>query len=122
MAATPSTASAVDHLMIRSAAVIGHHRQAQTRRSRGMSVGFLVQSVLRVSSATRVPERSQCAGLVAHLAGLVDLDARAADSLVEAQCLGVPADHADVPPGRAGVRHGSAEAVDELAAVPVALK
>ena len=46
MAATPITAIAVVVLMIRSAAVIGHHRQAKTRRSRGMSVGFLVQLVL----------------------------------------------------------------------------
>jgi hypothetical protein len=42
---TPITATAVVHLMIRSAAIIGHRRQAQTRRSRGMGVGFLVQSV-----------------------------------------------------------------------------
>src|ERR1700734_520664 len=32
--------------MTLSAAVIGHHRQAQTRRSGGASLGFLVQSVL----------------------------------------------------------------------------
>jgi hypothetical protein len=37
---TPITATAVVHLMIRSAAIIGHRRQAQTRRSRGMGVGF----------------------------------------------------------------------------------
>jgi hypothetical protein len=35
----------VVHLKIRSAAVIGHHRQAQTRRSAGFCDGFLVQSV-----------------------------------------------------------------------------
>jgi hypothetical protein len=46
MAATPITAIAVDHLMTRPAAIIGHHRQAQTRRSKGMSEGFLVHSVL----------------------------------------------------------------------------
>jgi hypothetical protein len=45
MAATPTTATAVVHLIIRSAAVIGHHHQAQTRSSKGMSEGFLVQSV-----------------------------------------------------------------------------
>src|ERR1700719_3167228 len=45
-AATPTTASAVEHLMIRSAAIIERHLQAQTRRSKGMSEGFLVQSVL----------------------------------------------------------------------------
>jgi hypothetical protein len=39
-----TTAPAVDHLMIRSAVLIEHHRQAQTRRPRGMSLGFLVQS------------------------------------------------------------------------------
>ena len=44
--ATPITAPAVVHLMIRSAAVIGHCRQAQTRGSRDMSEGLLVQSVL----------------------------------------------------------------------------
>jgi hypothetical protein len=45
MAAAPITATAVVHLMIRSAAVTGYHRQAQTRSSKGMGVGFLVQLV-----------------------------------------------------------------------------
>ena len=45
-AATPITAISVVNLMIRSAAFIGHRRQAQTLRPKGMSEGFLVQSVL----------------------------------------------------------------------------
>ena len=55
--------------------------------------------------------------LVGHLAGLVDLDAGEADPVVEAESPGVLADYADVHPNVAGVRHGSAEGVDEPATV-----
>ena len=41
---TPATVPAVDHLVIRSATLIGHHRQARTPQPK--DIRFLVESVL----------------------------------------------------------------------------
>src|SRR3984957_10701362 len=62
--------------------------------------------------------RSQGQAEVDDRAGVLDVDGAEAEALVEGQRRGVLADHADVHPGRAGLRYGGAEGVDERAAVP----